>query len=139
MYMKRLLFLMIGALLLISCSEDEKPTSNFIEGTKWRATKLGSEYTNDGINFNYKESHRLEFTNTTFTLTEEKAYDRQPITGIYEPEESRTVNGTYKFEYPETTLQQDDGKVIKIKIGTYQLETIPEGGESSRIFTKIQE
>jgi hypothetical protein len=137
--MKRLLFLMIGVLFLFSCSEDEKPANNFIEGTKWQASKSGSEYTaNNEIDFNYSETCWLDFTNTTFTLTIKTSYDRN-IDSVPEEEELSTVKGTYKFEYPETTLRPTDGKDIRIKIGTYQLETIPESGESSRIFTKIQE
>jgi hypothetical protein len=137
--MKRFVFLMLWALLLFSCSADEKPASNFIEGTKWEAAKSGSEYTDGRLNFNYKETYRLEFTNTTFTLTEKKAYDRN-TDGIYEEDESRTVNGTYKFEYPETTLRQSDGKAIKIKVGMYQIETLPENSEeASLMFSKIRE
>jgi hypothetical protein len=139
MYMKRLLFLMTWALFLFSCSEDEKPASNFIEGTKWQATKLGSEYANGELMYSYQENHRLEFTNTAFTLTEEKVYNRSFTGGDKEPE-LRTVKGAYTFEYPETTLRPDEGKAIKIKIGTYQIETVPEGsGESPLVFVKMRE
>jgi hypothetical protein len=138
--MKRLMFLTVLASLLISCSEDEKPSNNFIEATKWQSSKLGSKYTDSGdLIYSYQENYRLEFTNTAFTLTEKTKYDKNSD-GIYEEEEQRIVNGTYTFEYPVTTLRPDNGKVIKIKIGTYQIETVPESsGESLFVFTKIRE
>ncbi|MDR3140222.1 MAG: hypothetical protein LBU37_00595 [Tannerellaceae bacterium] len=139
--MKRFVFLMIWASLLISCSDDEKPSNNFIEGTRWKLTKFGSKYTDSGdLTYSYQENYRLDFTNTAFILTKNTKYDRN-LDGIYEEEEEpRIVNGTYTFEYPVTTLRPDEGKVIKIKIGTYQIEMVPEGsGESSLVFTKIRE
>ncbi|MDR1201704.1 MAG: hypothetical protein LBL58_08775 [Tannerellaceae bacterium] len=136
--MKRLVFLMIWASLLISCSEDEKPANNFIEGTKWQATKLGSIYTDGGdLMYSYQESHRLEFTNTTFIFTKKTTYDRS-VDGV--SEKASTVNGTYTFKYPETTLQSDDGKFTeKIKIETYQLTMSPDDSQKSIIFAKIRE
>ncbi|MDR0748178.1 MAG: hypothetical protein LBF62_01240 [Tannerellaceae bacterium] len=139
--MKRVVFLMIWASLLISCSEDEKPSNNFIEGTRWQLTKFVSNHTDSGnLTYSSQENYRLDFTNTTFILTQKTKYDRNSD-GIYEEEEEpRIVNGTYTFEYPVTTLRPDEGKVIKIKIGAYQIETVPEGsGESSLVFTKIRE
>ncbi|MDR1161807.1 MAG: hypothetical protein LBK45_05655 [Tannerellaceae bacterium] len=137
--MKRVVFLISWALLLFSCSDDEKPSNNFIEGTRWQAAKSGSSYTGTNeLSYNYQESRRMDFTNTTFTLTKEVKYDRN-LKGVYIKEDSSTIKGTYTFEYPVTTLKPDDGKAIKIKIGTYQIETVPEGSEGSLIFTRVKE
>jgi hypothetical protein len=132
---------MIWASLLLSCSEEEKPSNNFIEGTKWQLTKFVSNHTDSGaLTYSSQENYQLDFTHTTFVLTQQTKYDRNSD-GIYEEEtEPRIVNGTYKFEYPVTTLRADEGEVIKLKIGTYQIETVPEAnGESSLVFTKIRE
>jgi hypothetical protein len=128
---------MIGALFLFSCSEDEKPVNNFIENTKWQAgTKSGSIYTDGGdLMYSYQENHWLEFTKTTFTFTKKTMYDRS-VDGVYE--DAYTVNGTYTFSYPETTLQSDDGKFTeKIKIELYQITMSPDDSRKSLPFFKI--
>ncbi|MDR1203046.1 MAG: hypothetical protein LBL58_15645 [Tannerellaceae bacterium] len=135
--MKRLLFLMIWALFLSSCSEDEKPANNFIEGTKWQSAKLGSIYTDGGeLKYSYQENYQLDFTDATFIFTKKTTYDRS-VDGVYE--DTYTVNGTYMFEYPETTLQSNDGKFTeKIKIEKYQITMSPDDSRKSLVFTKIR-
>jgi hypothetical protein len=140
--MKRLLFLLIGALCCFSCSEDEKPASDFINGTKWKCTYSVNYYNTDNNNelmYTTQERIWLSFTNSTFTYadTADLTYysGASPI-----PKEPYTVSGTYTFEYPVTTLVSDDSRVPKkITIGPYQIETIPEGGGKSLIFVKVRE
>lgn len=136
--MKRLLFLMIWTLLFSSCSDDEKPSSNFINETKWRCIDSGSIYNEGGdLLYSYQEIYLLNFTNSTFVLTVDSKYDRNKD-GIFEEEDSYTINGTYKFEYPETTLISNDGTFTEIiTIGTYQITTKPDESGKSLVFTRI--
>lgn len=138
--MKRLLFLMIGTLFFFSCSDDEKPSGNFINGTKWRSIDSGSMYDNEGkLIYSYQEIYLLNFTNSTFTLNVNSKYDKNKD-GIFEEEDSDTINGNYKFDYPETTLASDDGKFTKkIKIDGNQIITEKDKNDKSLIFTKIRE
>jgi hypothetical protein len=131
---------MIWTLFLFSCTNDEKPSNNFIDGTKWRCINSGSVYDdNGGLMYSYQEIFLLNFTNNTFTLTVNNKYDRNGD-GIFDEEDSYTVKGTYKFEYPVTALLSDDGKFTeKITIGTNQITTVPDDKGKSLVFTKIRE
>jgi hypothetical protein len=140
--MKRLLFLMIGLLFCFSCSEDEKPAGNFIDGTKWKCDHSVSYYTdNNELMYTTQEIILLSFTNSTFTyaytadLTYHNGASSSPI-----PKEPYTVNGTYTFEYPVTTLLSDDSRIPKkIKIGPNQIETVSDSGGESLVFVKVRE
>jgi hypothetical protein len=139
--MKRLLFLMIGSLFCFSCSEDEKPANNFIDGTKWKCDRGVNYYTdNNELMYSTQEIILLSFTNSAFTYayTADLTYQSGASPGAI-PKPPYTVSGTYTFEYPVTTLLSDDSRVPKkIKIGPYQIETVPDSGESL-VFVKVRE
>jgi hypothetical protein len=135
--MKRLLFLLIGPLFFFSCSDEEKPVGNFIDGTKWECNRSRPVHNDNGVLlYSCQDKFVLSFTNATFTYTADSRYDRI-VDGV--SGESYAANGTYTFEYPVTTLLSDDGRVPKkITIGTYQIEAVSDSGGKLE-FVKVRE